>query len=108
MRVIRFFFWLSVSVILAYFMSDVKINGKTIKQTIDEFLGSVTGQKVQESATELLGSGLDTTIEAMNRAKAGLVERGERLREEVVVETSEEISVEDRRELKEVLKESRD
>lgn len=39
MRLIRLVFWLGVSVILAYFMTDIRVGGVTIKERIDRVVG---------------------------------------------------------------------
>lgn len=39
MRLIRLIFWLGVSVILAYFMTDIRVGGMTIKERIDRVVG---------------------------------------------------------------------
>ena len=39
MRLIRLIFWVGVSVILAYFMTDIRVGGVTIKERIDRVVG---------------------------------------------------------------------
>ena len=44
MKLIKFFFWLCLIFIIAYFLTDLKIGGKTIKQGIDQVIaGTVVG-----------------------------------------------------------------
>ncbi|OGQ08154.1 MAG: hypothetical protein A3G32_08390 [Deltaproteobacteria bacterium RIFCSPLOWO2_12_FULL_40_28] len=44
-RLIKLIFWVFTIIILAYFVADLKIAGKNIKQRVDEFLASPTHQK---------------------------------------------------------------
>lgn len=39
-KLIKFILWLGVIIVLAYFMTDLKIGGKTIKENIDDVLKS--------------------------------------------------------------------
>ncbi|MBI2339997.1 MAG: hypothetical protein HYU99_06510 [Deltaproteobacteria bacterium] len=91
MRLIKFILWLAVTVIIAYFLTDLKIGGKTIKQTIDEKIGAVwpgfSGAK-----NRLLGV-------THNEEMRGIVS-------EIKESPKEKITEEDSKQLEEVLKEN--
>lgn len=40
MQLIKLILWVGVLIVMSYFMTDIKIEGKTIKQHIDGFLES--------------------------------------------------------------------
>ena len=56
MSVIRFLFWLISVVIVAYFMTDIKVGGKSLKENIDEFITSPTGVNLKGRATNWIES----------------------------------------------------
>ncbi len=44
MKLIKFIFWLCLIFIIAYFLTDLKVGGKTIKQEIDQVIaGTAVG-----------------------------------------------------------------
>ena len=100
MGFIKVIFWLSISVVLAYFMSDIKVNGKTIKENIDYYLQSTDGQEMKEKAGHIVSEGLDKTISVMNKAKEGLSDKTQ----EFVDEAEEEITAKEKDELEKILK----
>lgn len=67
MRLIRFFFWMVTTIIVAYFLTDIHIAGKTLKQHIDGFLASQTGQELKSKA----GNVLDNLEKLTEPAKPG-------------------------------------
>lgn len=58
MSVIRFLFWLISVVIVAYFMTDIKVGGKSLKENIDEFIASPAGANLKGKATHWVESKL--------------------------------------------------
>jgi len=62
MRVIRFIFWFSMSVIMAYFMTDIKIGGKTIKEIIDGYLSTRSGIELKMNTKNLIEKGTKNVI----------------------------------------------
>lgn len=56
MSVIRFLFWLISVVIVAYFMTDIKVGGKSLKENIDEFIASPAGVNLKGKATHWIES----------------------------------------------------
>lgn len=53
MRLIRLIFWVAATVILAYFMTDFKIGGRTVKERIDTFLHSDEGGDLKGKARSM-------------------------------------------------------
>lgn len=71
MKLIRLFLWICVTIVIAYFLTDLKIGGKTIKQNIDQFIQKAAPGLWQK--TEAVfgsgGTGLNTPI--VSEAKEG-------------------------------------
>ncbi|EKD42227.1 MAG: hypothetical protein ACD_73C00256G0002 [uncultured bacterium] len=63
---IRFIFWFIISVIMAYFMTDIKIGGKTIKENIDNFLKTQSGIELQEKAKSYIHMGLGEVLKQVD------------------------------------------
>jgi len=59
MGIIKLIFWFCVTVVLAYFMTDIKVGGKTIKENIDSFIQSDSGDKLKGKARDALRKGLE-------------------------------------------------
>ncbi len=58
----RFLFWFIASVIMAYFMTDIRIGGKNIKEIIDGFLSTQSGIELKHKAQSILDSGLGKIV----------------------------------------------
>lgn len=52
-KLLKLFLWLGVIVILAYFMADIKIGGKSLKQNIDDLIRSKPGVTLKNRGNEL-------------------------------------------------------
>lgn len=72
MKIFKFIFWVGVSLVMAYFLADIKIAGKTLKQNIDDFLASDAGREVKQKSQMILEKGLDKTSQLVNKAQTEL------------------------------------
>ncbi len=92
LKLFKFFIWVGVIITIAYFMSDIRIQDKTIKQHIDSFIQkNKTALKIKNKMVEMLGK---------NKITSQLVEEEER----EPVKYNEEITAEDDEALKKVIK----
>lgn len=48
LKILKFFFWLLATLILAYFMTDIKVSGKTLKEHIDSLIRSEKTKQVKQ------------------------------------------------------------
>lgn len=63
---IKFIFWILITLTLAYFMTDIKIGEKTLKQAIDDVVKSESGLKIRQEAKGLLNKSLNTSLQHLN------------------------------------------
>lgn len=95
MRLIKFIFWIAATVSLAYFMTDFKVGGKTIKEQIDTFLHSEQGatykQKAKDLADQFIGAtlGKDNTRKPLPQGTPEDIKLDERTQLEKLLENSE-------------------
>lgn len=61
-KLIKFVFWVSATICLAYFMTDFQIGGKTVKQRIDAFIQSDEGGVLKIRAKELANRFIGATL----------------------------------------------
>ncbi len=71
MRLIRFIFWIAITVCLAYFITDYKVGDKTIKEHIDIYLASSSGLELKNRATNALDKGLKGGLDFLESTKSG-------------------------------------
>lgn len=91
LKLFKFLIWLMVSVIIAYFLIDIKIQDKTVKQHIDIFIQkNETALKIKNKIVEVLGK---------NKITTPLVEE-----EKEPTKYNEEISAQDEEQLERVIK----
>jgi hypothetical protein len=106
----RFLFWFTASVIMAYFMTDIRIGNKNIKEHIDHFLSTQSGINLQNKAKELIGLGADEVIK-----KIGESQTAPKGQEQVVVppkqnvkpemeENMDELNADDKKALMNIIK----
>lgn len=97
-KIIKFFFWLVSCVIIAYFLTDIKIGGVTLKQLIDDFIEKPSVQDAKEKGEQYLTEKWEEEFnsKALDRVikKAG---------KEAIIEA---ISEDDEEELKDVIREN--
>ena len=91
MRLVKFVFWVATTVILAYFMTDFKVGGSTIKDRIDVVLRSDKGILAKEKARVLIDRVLGGSIAKDHLSKP-------------LPQPPEEIKPEDRNQLEDLLK----
>lgn len=63
MKLVKLVFWICVIVILAYFMTDFKFRGKTVKENIDGIIGSSRMESVKKKALQLVQGTLSSSAE---------------------------------------------
>jgi hypothetical protein len=56
MSVFKFLFWVLTTIIVAYFMTDIKVGGKTLKEHIDDLLASPAGVHLKTEAGQWVES----------------------------------------------------
>lgn len=61
-KLIKLFLWIVATLIIAYFLADFKIGGKTIKQRVDHFLQGDIAGKAKNLFNDSKSSGLDSNI----------------------------------------------
>lgn len=47
-KILKFFFWLLATLILAYFLTDIKVSGKTLKEHVDSIIRSEKSKQVKQ------------------------------------------------------------
>ena len=71
MRLIRFILWAAVTLVIAYFLTDLKIGGKSIKQNIDKAIQKVMPGLLQK-VEAVFGSGeTDSDSYIVSESKEG-------------------------------------
>jgi hypothetical protein len=105
MRLIKLLFWVCATVILAYFLTDVRLQGKTIKQNVDDFIRSDTGIHLKAKVKEWIeGPVLEFLNSSPKKTPADAkVSTGAAPSQK----TGEEISNEDRNKLKGIINDSK-
>lgn len=62
-KLIKFILWVCLTIVMAYFLSDIKIGGKTLKQNIDDFLHSPKGEEIKKEIQSYTEKKIQSTIE---------------------------------------------
>ena len=60
-KFLKFVLWVCLSVVMAYFLSDIKIGGKTLKENIDSILHSPKGQEIKKEIESIMNTAQPTT-----------------------------------------------
>lgn len=88
-KIIKFFFWMVCCVIVAYFLTDIKIGGVTLKQMIDDFIAKPSVQEVKDKSQKYLEDKLEEEFnsKAMDRV---IRKASEEVIKEVITEKDEQ------------------
>ena len=71
MKFIRFILWVAVTIVIAYFLTDLKIGGKTIKQKIDQLIHKAA-PGLSRKMEAVFGSGeTDSGLSGIPESKEG-------------------------------------
>ena len=69
-KLIKFILWVCLTIVMAYFLSDIKIGGKTLKQNIDDFLHSPKGEEIKKEIQSYTEKKIQSTIEKVIKEEA--------------------------------------
>ena len=106
-KLIKFVFWVCAVIILAYFMADIRIGGKTIKENVDEFFKSPQGEGLSEKAKTWVEEKIEFVFGNMTKGKVmQTIEEHQDILDEPTPkkESHEEIQQEDRSKLKDIFR----
>lgn len=107
MKLIKLAIWVALLVVFAYLLTDFQINGKTIKQNIDDFLQSNQGEQVKKKAKEVLNEkvvpALNEFLSSKDASKLTEEQKKELLKKLEKLEAVDGISDKDAEELKKIL-----
>lgn len=98
-RLIRISFWFLATIVIAYFLTDIKISGKTIKGHIDSLLGDRSGSHLKDKANELLDQYVRPSLETVPIPSLRELENKER-------KEGEELTPKEQSRLKEIIEEA--
>ncbi|HBF12924.1 MAG TPA: hypothetical protein DDW49_05995 [Deltaproteobacteria bacterium] len=106
-KLIKFVFWVCAVIILAYFMTDIRIGGKTIKENVDEFFKSPQGEGLSEKAKTWVEEKIEFVFGNMTKGKVmQTIEEHQDILDEPKKKSPEEIEQDDRSKLKDIFREN--
>lgn len=94
MKLIKLIFWLAATIILAYYMTDIKWGGKSLKQHLDGLIHSEQGFSWRQKAGDWIKGGFKLPM-------------SEEALQQPLPQFPEEITADDRKELENVIRNSK-
>ena len=101
-KFLKFVLWVCLSVVMAYFLSDIKIGGKTLKENIDSILHSPKGQEIKKEIESYTEKKIKSTVkEVLDK------ENSEDKKSEGEKESPSDITKEEKNEVDKIIKKNK-
>lgn len=68
-KMIKFGFWIVATIIVAYFIADIKIGDQSVKTRLDNFVSSEKGSQLISDGKKALQKMLETALNLLNETK---------------------------------------